>query len=257
MREPLTKLEKKRVEEAEAIVKREIDALDPIGLFPGAPEDEYKREIREISFRVSDANGNWMKLAEIIYIVFAYSFDVPMAGNMNRYVAAATNIIQKIKKKRSEVADDMEKKYSVLYPMLYRRYKRTVMSHPEGTVTHDADCEIYNSFFRICTCGLHHELLTIDHDDVMKIYPKHYEEWDGKILVEVLLQIKEEKGLWTVCDECEGSGIDEDNLENCPACEGQGLVPFEMPEPIPDEEAKKIFGDIFGKKDDNEEIPEN
>jgi len=258
MRKILTKAEQRKIDKYGAIVKKEIDKLDPIGLLAmDCPKDEYKSEIQSISLKMyeswsKESGYNFLKLAEVMYIVFAYQFGIAEAGNVAKYVNTASNILKEIKNKKTKIIDDMEKKY----PMLYRRHKRTVMAHPDGIVTHDADCGIYTPFLNICTCGLHHELITIDDDDVMKIYPKYYDEWDGKIMVEVLLQIKEEKGLWTVCDECEGSEIDDTELQNCPVCEGNGLIPFEMPEPIPDDVAKKILGDIFNKKDADDKIPE-
>jgi hypothetical protein len=56
------------------------------------------------------------------------------------------------------------------------------------------------------------------------------------------------------CDECEGKGgVGE---IQCGLCAGKGLIPFKMPEPVSDEEAKKIFGNIFKKPGDKEIIDE-
>ena len=92
--------------------------------------------------------------------------------------------------------EDLEKKY----PRIYLRHKRQVQAHPEGIVTHDGDCGIYR-LFRICTCGLHHALLPITNGDAEKIYPKYWEEQEGMAEIEMLMQEKEQFGLWVQCVE--------------------------------------------------------
>lgn len=54
-------------------VKKIIDEWDPIGLFPGAPDDEYWTEIEEIEQLVS-ATDDLDELAEGIYAVFVKEF---------------------------------------------------------------------------------------------------------------------------------------------------------------------------------------
>lgn len=55
------------------------------------------------------------------------------------------------------------------------RHFRKTMAHPEGAVGHDADCYIYTSS-RICSCGLLHELVTINNPE--EIYPLFWDEYD-------------------------------------------------------------------------------
>lgn len=52
----------------------------------------------------------------------------------------------------------MDDSDSVKYDQeIRRRYRRLVGGHPDRSVTHDADCEIY-SILGVCTCGLMHML---------------------------------------------------------------------------------------------------
>lgn len=55
-------------------VKEIIDAWDPIGLFPGAPDNEYWTEINSISYLVNSTD-DLVKLSEGIYAVFIREFD--------------------------------------------------------------------------------------------------------------------------------------------------------------------------------------
>jgi len=141
------------------------------------------------------------------------------------------------------VDDELRNKY----PWIYTRHFRKVHSHPEGVIAHDGDCGIYR-LFRICTCGLHHELMCIP-DEAVKIYPKYWDEQDGMYKIDMLMNIEEcEGGLWVRCDKCEGKGgIGE---IKCEACEGKGLVLFKMPDPPTEEELAertKIIEDMFKK----------
>jgi hypothetical protein len=38
-----------------------------------------------------------------------------------------------------------------------RRYRRKVIAHPEGIITHHGDCQIYRAIKPICNCGLLHD----------------------------------------------------------------------------------------------------
>lgn len=138
---------------------------------------------------------------------------------------------------------EMEKKY----PRIYHRHFRKVHAHPEGVIAHDGDCGIWR-LFRICTCGLHHELMII-HDDAMKIYPKYWDEQDGLAKIDMLMNIEAyEGGLWVGCDECKGEG----GIGNipCEQCKGKGVIPFKMPDPPTEEELEermKMIQDMFKK----------
>jgi len=148
------------------------------------------------------------------------------------------------------MVSDMEKKY----PRIYHRHFRKPMAHPGGAIAHDGDCCIYR-LFRICTCGLHHELMCIP-DDAEKIYPKYWEEQDGKAKIDMLMNIEAQDGhLWVNCDECKGEG----GMGSIPCgeCKGKGVIPFKMPDPVSDEDMAKImedmrknFGEPKGKKND-------
>jgi hypothetical protein len=142
---------------------------------------------------------------------------------------------------------EMEKKY----PRIYHRHFRKVAAYPDGVITHDGDCGIYR-IFNICTCGLHHALMVIP-DDATKIYPKYWDEQEGLSKVDMLMNIDaHDGGLWVKCDECEGKGGIGEII--CTICEGKGLIPFKMPDPISDEKAKEIFNNIFTKPGDKEII---
>lgn len=54
-------------------IKKDIDDWDPIGLFPGAPDNEYWTEIENIEQLVS-ATDDPDELAEGIYAVFVREF---------------------------------------------------------------------------------------------------------------------------------------------------------------------------------------
>lgn len=140
--------------------------------------------------------------------------------------------------------DSLEKKY----PRIYLRHKRKVHSHPERVIAHDGDCGIWR-LFKICTCGLHHELMIIP-DEAEKIYPKYWDEQEGMHKIEMLMNIEDcGGGLWVQCNECEEKGgIGE---IKCKACEGKGLVLFKMPDPPTEEELAertKIIEDMFKKR---------
>ena len=96
MREPVSKLEQYIVDNFESIVAEEVNKLDPIGLLAmDCPANEYKSEIRDITLRCSHAMS-WLELAEIMYIVFAYKFDLADAKPESKYLEPAKNIIMKI-----------------------------------------------------------------------------------------------------------------------------------------------------------------
>ena len=96
MREPITPSEKKLVDEMESFVAEAINELDPIGLLAlDCPSDEYKSEIRDITLRLPMAKGNWLFLGEIMYIVFAYKFDLDDAKPEGKYFQAADKVMRK------------------------------------------------------------------------------------------------------------------------------------------------------------------
>jgi hypothetical protein len=53
--------------------------------------------------------------------------------------------------------------------LLLQRYFRKTIAHPEGSVVHHGDCDFYS--IRVCTCGLHHDLMTMDPAKQTEHYP--------------------------------------------------------------------------------------
>jgi len=96
MRKPITKIEKELVRNFEHIVVDEVNKLDPIGLLAmDCPNDEYKSEIRDITLRLSRPM-NWLELSEVMYVVFAYKFDLAEAKPESKYLEPAKNICKRI-----------------------------------------------------------------------------------------------------------------------------------------------------------------
>ena len=93
VRNALTGCEEKSVRKYESIVEEVINDIDPYDLFPDAPTDEYALEIREITLRLEMAK-TLEHLTEIIYVVFAYNFEVHLK-NREVYVEIAQRINQK------------------------------------------------------------------------------------------------------------------------------------------------------------------
>jgi len=56
------------------IVKNAIDEFNPYGLLPGAPDDEFDGESREIAGRIN-VNSTVEEITEIISKVFLKAFD--------------------------------------------------------------------------------------------------------------------------------------------------------------------------------------
>jgi hypothetical protein len=106
MRKVLTKCEQRKIDKYEAIVKEEVDKLDPIGLLAmECPKDEYASEIQSITLKLDEAwskdlGYDFLKLAEIMYIVFAYMFDLADGGPESKYLQPAKNIVTKIREKK-------------------------------------------------------------------------------------------------------------------------------------------------------------
>jgi hypothetical protein len=107
MRKILTKAEQISINKYEAIVKEEVDKLDPIGLLAmDCPKDEYKSEIQSITLKLGeswsrDSGYDFLKLAEVMYIVFAYMFDMDEAKPESKYLQPAQNIIKKVMEKEN------------------------------------------------------------------------------------------------------------------------------------------------------------
>lgn len=132
---------------------------------------------------------------------------------------------------------EMEKKY----PLIYHRHWSRVHAHFEGAIAHDGDCGIWR-LFKICTCGLHHELMMIP-DDAEKIYPKYWDEQEGMSKIDMLMDIEAHGGgLWVNCDECEGGG--KALFNECKMCSGKGVIPFKMPGPPTEEELEKLIDEL-------------
>jgi len=158
--------------------------------------------------------------------------------------------------------NDIEKKY----PEIYRRHKRKVISHPNGIITHDGDCGLYNIHLKICTCGLHHILLPLGIEDIKQIYSEYFKELIGKSLVESLLIDKEDCRLWTLCSSCEGTGkinVKENEtsfiieLIRCEQCKGKGFVLFDNLIHQTDLEIEKEMRDMFKRLEEKEKNMED
>jgi len=67
-----------------------------------------------------------------------------------------------------------------------RRYKRKVISHPEGAIVHNGDCDIYNMYLGVCTCGLRHMLLPTGL--IEELYPMYHKEKTREGLIHYFLQ---------------------------------------------------------------------
>jgi len=70
-----------------------INSLNPIGLLPSAPADEYGIEVDAIIKEMDKANDE-DELAKLIHKVFVEFFDENMAGSYKRYLSSANQIIQ-------------------------------------------------------------------------------------------------------------------------------------------------------------------
>lgn len=53
--------------------------------------------------------------------------------------------------------------------LLLQRYFRKTIAHPEGSVVHHGDCDFWS--IKICTCGLHHDLMVLDPGKQTEHYP--------------------------------------------------------------------------------------
>jgi hypothetical protein len=92
IREPMTESEQKLVDKYEETVREQVNKLDPIGLFEmGVLKKEYDGEIREITLRLCMCKSV-LDVAEIMYIVFAYCFDLQDASPQSKYLLGAMEI---------------------------------------------------------------------------------------------------------------------------------------------------------------------
>lgn len=121
---------------------------------------------------------------------------------------------------------------------IIKRYKREVMAHPDGAIVHHGDCDIYHDV-GICTCGLHHDLLPMDEDDIKELYPKLYEEMANTTITEIVMREFHDKLLFQKCHNCSGTG--------CTKCNEVGMVKFKPPVPPTDEEVNKAIKDMEQK----------
>ncbi len=95
MREPITQLEKMRISKYESSVKKVVDELDLIDVFPYAPPGHYSVEIREITMRLSEAKC-CRDIAEIMYIVFSFYFGTVSYGTSELYFESAVKLAKEI-----------------------------------------------------------------------------------------------------------------------------------------------------------------
>lgn len=102
MRKPMTPNEERIIEAMESTVAEVINKLDPIGLLAmECPATEYAQEIREITLRLFMTDGSFLRLAEIMYVVFAYEFDLDDAKPEGKYFHAAKEVMEKYKEWKS------------------------------------------------------------------------------------------------------------------------------------------------------------
>jgi len=76
------------------LLRAELKKLDPIGLFPEAPDDEYDSEIQTIIEQLPNAASS-KGLAEIMRQVFVDSFDESLAGATETYMELAENVYER------------------------------------------------------------------------------------------------------------------------------------------------------------------
>jgi hypothetical protein len=53
--------------------------------------------------------------------------------------------------------------------LLLQRYFRKTPAHPDGSVVHHGDCDFFS--IKVCTCGLHHDLMAMDPSKRTESYP--------------------------------------------------------------------------------------
>jgi len=96
MRKPQTKFERETIEKYEEVVKKQVNKLDPLKLLSGgAPQNEYKKEIREITLRLPSCKS-FLDISEIMYIIFAYNFNREEAKPESQYLKSALQIARKM-----------------------------------------------------------------------------------------------------------------------------------------------------------------
>jgi len=55
-----------------------------------------------------------------------------------------------------------------------QRYFRKVIAHPDGAILHHGDCLIFT--YKICSCGLLHDLSALETEEIKELYPKYFDE---------------------------------------------------------------------------------
>ena len=63
--------------------------------------------------------------------------------------------------------------------LIYDRYFRKTIRHPEGVLVHHGYCHRYA--FKICTCGLLHDLMFLNENEIEGMYPTFGEEMGQQI----------------------------------------------------------------------------
>lgn len=113
------------------------------------------------------------------------------------------------------------------------RFFRRVIAHPRGAIVHHGDCHIY-SFIRVCTCGLHHDLLPLDDELRKTLYPKFWEEMSKSYDREQLIMDQSHGEIFERCPKCKGEHPSFDSLTGgpnggpCDVCKGEGYIPYVM-----------------------------
>lgn len=143
----------------------------------------------------------------------------------------------------------MDNELKVKHSHIFMRHFRNIAGSPDGAIAHDGDCGLYNAYLGVCTCGLHHALIIIP-NDAEKIYPKYWEEQQGKSKVEMILMEEDHLGLWVGCNTCDATGGT--GMIECEKCKGKGVIPFKMPDLPTEEEVEErmnMIKEMFEKKD--------
>lgn len=73
------------------LVRIVVNDLDPIGVFPNAPEDHYEQEVEEIVKRLCHCES-LSDIIETMYVVFAYKFTIHDAKPRHRLFSGAFRI---------------------------------------------------------------------------------------------------------------------------------------------------------------------
>ena len=87
-----TKFEQKTIDKYEDFVLNELNKIDPIGVLPAASDDHYAIDARCIALRIPGCKTA-QHIAESIYVVIAFLYDIFEAGDVSKYLPMAEQIM--------------------------------------------------------------------------------------------------------------------------------------------------------------------